>query len=160
MNNQPESLLSTIRLVKILVKKTKVVKVTKTGAIKEKITTERMPNNNNNNNSSSSDSSSSRSRSRSGQKAKRQLLLVKILSFRRIDLGERGGVQPFGYNKRRSICRSTVVSESDPRANGTRCFGLLTSADTGKAASILRSHGANALALANALTEGRSIQTN
>ncbi|KRX42195.1 hypothetical protein T05_630 [Trichinella murrelli] len=74
--------------------------------------------------------------------------------------GERGGVQPFGYNKRRSICRSTVVSESDPRANGTRCFGLLTSADTGKAASILRSHGANALALANALTEGRSIQTN
>ncbi|KRZ85411.1 hypothetical protein T08_8764 [Trichinella sp. T8] len=74
--------------------------------------------------------------------------------------GERGGIQPFGYNKRRSICRSTVVSESDPRANGTRCFGLLTSADTGKAASILRSHGANALAMANALTEGRSIQTN
>ncbi|KRZ76983.1 hypothetical protein T10_10527 [Trichinella papuae] len=27
-------------------------------------------------------------------------------------------------DKRRSICRSTVVSESDPRANGTRCFGL------------------------------------
>ncbi|KRZ22326.1 hypothetical protein T4B_13847 [Trichinella pseudospiralis] len=27
-------------------------------------------------------------------------------------------------DKRRSIWRSTVVSESDPRANGTRCFGL------------------------------------
>ncbi|KRZ10568.1 hypothetical protein T11_1070 [Trichinella zimbabwensis] len=56
---------------------------------------------------------------------------------------ERGGVQPLGdgwylmlgcfnlnkilnyyQDKRRSICRSTVVSESDPRANGTRCFGL------------------------------------